>query len=52
MESEVVSAPEPRQTRGNTERERGRNNTEADDETETRRSALAYIADSAGSFFR
>lgn len=50
VESEIVAAPEPREPRGSTERERGRENTE--DEEEEGQSLLASLTDSFTGVFR
>lgn len=50
VESEIVEAPEPREPRGNTERERGRENTE--DEGEQGQSLLASLTDSFTGLFQ
>jgi len=50
VSSEIVEAPEPREPRGNTQRERGRENTE--DEEEEGQSLLASAVDSFGGLFR
>jgi hypothetical protein len=48
VSSEVVAAPEPRETRGNLNQERGRENTE--DEGDAGQSVLASFADFVGGF--